>query len=324
VSHSFEHIDYSVRRAKYAERRMLRDIFRRLRPFGQVEDYEYIGLGSVWFSDFLLFHRSLGIKSMISIEKAEGAKARFEYNRPFHIDLRFGHTSKVLPKTNLQGRKVIWLDYDDALRPEILRDVRTVALKAGSGSLLAVTVRCSASRETDQFRTERAEGDESDTRNPSARFMDNFSDFKVRDDIIDADLEGYVFGRLSLELINEQVDDVLSKRKATDVGLVKRLPVCSFEYADGAQMTTAVMLFVGEAEEPLVGECDFQSLDFIDGQDPVYIDVPNITPKEFRDLEQQLPLPEGAQLDCGVVPPEQVSQFVKFYRYLPNYAVIEN
>lgn len=324
MSHSFEHIDYSVRRAKYAERRMLRDIFRRLRPFGQIEDYEYIGLGSVWFSDFLLFHRSLGVKSMISIEKAEGAKARFEHNRPFHIDLRFGHTSKVLPKIDFEGRKVIWLDYDDALRPEILRDVRTVALKAQSGTLLAVTVRCSSSRETDQFRTERAEGDESDTRTPSTRFLNNFSDFNVRDDIIDAELEGYVFGRLSIELISQQIDDVLSKRKASGVGLVKRLPVCSFEYSDGTQMATAVMLFVGEHEAPLAAECDFESLDFIEGSKPVYIDVPNITPKEFRDLERQLPLPGGKPLDCGYVPPDQVSQFVKFYRYLPNYAVLEN
>lgn len=324
MSHSFEHIDYSIRRAKYAERRMLRDIFRRLRPFGQVEDYEYIGLGSVWFSDFLLFHRSLGIKKMISIEKAEGAKERFEYNRPFHIDLRFGHTSKMLPKIDLDGRKVIWLDYDDALRPEILRDVRTVASKAGSGSLLAVTVRCSSSRETDQFRSERAEGDESDTRSPSTRFLSNFSDFSVRDDIIDADLEGYVFGRLSLELINDQIDDVLSKRKIAERGLIKRLPVCSFEYSDGTQMATAVMLLVGKSEEALVAECDFQSLDFIDGTEPVYINVPNITPKEFRDLERQLPLPSGTALDRGFVPADQVTQFVKFYRYLPNYAVVEN
>jgi hypothetical protein len=32
-------MDYSICRAKYAERRMIRDILRRLRPFGQIEDY---------------------------------------------------------------------------------------------------------------------------------------------------------------------------------------------------------------------------------------------------------------------------------------------
>lgn len=105
---------------------------------------------------------------------------------------------------------------------------------------------------------------------------------------------------------------------------MKRLPVCSFEYSDGTQMATAVMLFVGEGEEALVADCDFESLDFIEGAKPVSIDVPNITPKEFRDLERQLPLPQGVSLDCGVVPEDQVNQFVKFYRYLPNYAVIEN
>ena len=52
MSRSFERIDYSLRPAKHAERRMLCDVFRRLKPFGPVEDYVYVGFGSVWFSDF--------------------------------------------------------------------------------------------------------------------------------------------------------------------------------------------------------------------------------------------------------------------------------
>lgn len=324
MSHSFEHIDYSIRRAKYAERRMLRDIFRRLAPFGKIEDYQYIGLGSVWFSDFILFHRSLGIKSMVSIEKAVGSKERFENNRPFSIDLKFGHTSQWLPRLDFSGKKVVWLDYDDALRPEIMRDARTVASKMESGSLLAITVRCSSARELDQYRSERADGDFSDSRSPSERFISTFSDLDINEDIIDADLEGYVFGRLSINLLHDQIDDVLAKRKPSNKGLIERIPICSFEYSDGTQMITTVMAFVGDQDKDAFSACDFNSLDFIEGSKPVYIDVPNITPKEFGYLERQLPMKGEGGLDFGAVPPDQVKQFVKLYRYLPNYAVIEN
>jgi hypothetical protein len=261
---------------------------------------------------------------MVSIKKAAGAKARSEYNKPFNVDLKIGHTSHVLPKLNFAGRKVIWLDYDDAIRPEILRDVRTIAAKACSGSLLIVTLRCSSSRETDQFRSERAEGDSSDLRSPSERFYNTFADFSIKESIIDAELEGYVFGRLSLEMINDQIDDVLSKRKTTSNGRIKRHRVCDFEYSDGTQMTTSVTLLVGEEESDRVSQCDFESLDFIESPSPTYIDVPNITPREFRDLERQLPLKADEPLDRGHVPSDQVTQFVKLYRYLPNYAVLES
>ena len=58
---SFRRIDYSLRPAKHAERRMLCDVFRRLTHFQPVETYCYVGFGSVWFSDFVLFHRALGV-----------------------------------------------------------------------------------------------------------------------------------------------------------------------------------------------------------------------------------------------------------------------
>jgi hypothetical protein len=97
MSASFRRIDYSLRPAKHAERRMLCDIFRRLRPFGRIEDYVYVGFGSVWFSDFALFHRALGIKRMISIEQAETARDRIEANKPFQIPVIYNQSTNVLP-----------------------------------------------------------------------------------------------------------------------------------------------------------------------------------------------------------------------------------
>lgn len=62
-------VGYSLRPAKHVERRILCDAFRRRSKFASVESYQYVGFGSVWFSDFSLFHRQLGIGKMISIER---------------------------------------------------------------------------------------------------------------------------------------------------------------------------------------------------------------------------------------------------------------
>ena len=79
---SYREIDYRIRPAKYAERLMMVEAFRRLR-FGSIESYQYVGLGSVYFSDFSLIHRTLGISKMVSIEKNEEDKSRFIENAPF-------------------------------------------------------------------------------------------------------------------------------------------------------------------------------------------------------------------------------------------------
>jgi hypothetical protein len=60
---SYEKINYSLRPAKSIERKMLCDAFRRLSAFGKVENYQYIGFGSTYFSDFSLFHKALGISN---------------------------------------------------------------------------------------------------------------------------------------------------------------------------------------------------------------------------------------------------------------------
>ncbi len=65
---SYRKINYRVRPAKSIQRKMLCDALLRLSFFEPVENYRYVGFGSTTFTDFILFHKILGIKDMISIE----------------------------------------------------------------------------------------------------------------------------------------------------------------------------------------------------------------------------------------------------------------
>lgn len=142
---SYRLIDYSLRPAKFAERRMLCEAFSRLRPFCPLERYLYVGLGSIWFADHTLFHRALGIEEMISIESEKSHGPRFEFNRPYaNIDIRLGTVARHLPGLDWRRRMILWLDYDDPLSLSILDDVRTVARLATSGLMFAVSVQARA------------------------------------------------------------------------------------------------------------------------------------------------------------------------------------
>lgn len=137
---SYERINYALRPAKCVERKMMCDTFRRLAPFARVESYRYVGFGSVYFSDFILFHRALGMSEMISIEKDEDNQDRFEFNKPFRcVQLEFGESNDVLPKLAWDARSIVWLDYDGTLTGTVLKDVALLATNMVSGSVLALS-----------------------------------------------------------------------------------------------------------------------------------------------------------------------------------------
>ncbi|MBF0334408.1 MAG: hypothetical protein HQL40_12305 [Alphaproteobacteria bacterium] len=316
---SFRKIDYSIRPAKHTERKMLCEIFRRLWPFQAIEDYTYVGMGSVWFSDFVLFHRMLGIKSMISIEQS-GQQERFTSNKPFAaIQMRFGQTGAELPKLDWSKNYFLWIDYDDPLTPSMLLDIGTVATNATSGTVLAISVQCHQAQEV-AFTTQYREG-------PSAKdcFITSFGIARVPTTTADEDLYGWPFGKLSRTMVLSEIQASLATRNVGQSSdrKVSFSPICTIEYEDGAKMTTIVGIFIKGADASKLEECRFQDLDFFpEGSRHVRIAIPKLTVAEIRGLERQLPAsPE--ELILGAIPPAEAKHFSELYRYLPNFAVLE-
>ncbi|MEE4071685.1 O-methyltransferase [Pseudomonas viridiflava] len=317
---SFRKIDYSLRPAKYAERKMLVDVFRRLTPFQPVEDYNYVGFGSVWFSDFVLFHKILGIKNMVSIEKSEAARARFEENRPFQIRMEFSTSSEALPKLDWTQRTIAWLDYDDTLVTSMLQDVRSVASRALSGSILAVSVQCTKAKALIEYH------EENDPSKASAieRFRQTFGRERIPDEARDEDLAGWPYGALCRKMLATEIELALSDRNTAPETAMRFLPICEIEYQDDARMTTIVGVFVTPEDMLRYESCAFNKLDFIPQENKVIrIEMPKLTVRELRRIEQQLPSAEGVALSLGSIPVSDAEKFSKMYRYFPNFAVME-
>lgn len=323
---SFRRIDYSLRPAKHAERRMLCDVFRRLSHFQPVETYRYVGFGSVWFSDFVLFHRALGVRDMLSIEQAVQSRPRFEANKPFAIDIDFRSSSLVLPELDYDRRQFIWLDYDDPITLDMVNDVAAIARRASSGTVLVVSVQCVRPPDVSEAERELT----SDPNAPSAteRFATRMNAdhvARVGSDLERDQLSNWAFGELSRSIFYAEVDRILENRRlATPERAVSYRRICDFEYEDGAKMTTMALIFHSEDDTAKVEACHFDNLEFLDPDgEAVFIPTPKLTPREFRHLESQLPLPAGVQLNIGHIPLGETRRFADLYRYFPNFVAAE-
>ena len=320
MSASFERIDYSLRPAKHAERRMLCDVFRRLRPFGRVEDYVYVGFGSVWFADFSLFHRALGIRDMVSIEQQVDAKLRIEDNKPFRIPVDYRKSTAVLPELDWTRKQFLWMDYDSTLDADMLQDVRTVARRATSGTALSVSVQCMRAPQIADAQHDKAIG----ALSALERFIALFGRDRVPPDTTEEDLHGWPYALLSREMILQEIQAELAARNSIGPDEFYFKSICDFEYVDGAKMTTVVGVFWEKNQSGLLEDCHFEALDFLPNPPGVVrINVPKLTVREFRRLESQMPLNQGANLNLGSIPAKEAAQFQEMYRFLPSFAVIE-
>lgn len=137
-------IDYSSRVNKSIERKLIAEGINILMSQNSYK-YKYIGFGSVWFTDFSLFHKLLHIDKMVSIEHDSVIYKRAVHNKPYQcIDIEFGDSSEklseILKATDTPS--FIWLDYDSNIFncASYTTDVDAVVNNSQSGTVLLVTM----------------------------------------------------------------------------------------------------------------------------------------------------------------------------------------
>jgi hypothetical protein len=320
-------INYNLRPAKHVERKMLVESFRRLNEFGSIESYRYIGFGSFYFRDFQLLHKNLGIENMISIEREVGNRPRFEFNKPFNcISMQYNESNAVLPTLDWDIRTILWLDYDGKLTTNVLTDIQFFCSNAFPGSVIIVTVNVAA----DPY-------DENAENSALERFQSAVGIDNVPLDIKDKDLKKDSLAIVCRRIVNNQILDTLHKRNGARAAnnRFEYKQLFNFHYSDSADMLTVGGLVYDAGQSHNVAKCGFESLHFIRTsleysrsdnlgqlQDDAYqIEIPNLTYKELRYLDSQLP--QGIKLLRSVIPETEVRQYAKIYRYFPTFTEAE-
>ena len=309
---SYEKFHYGLRTAKNIERKMLCEAFQRLSVIDRLDRYRYIGFGSTYFTDFILFHKCLGFTDMVSIEYNEKDADRFRFNCPFRcIKVQFGSSTNVLPVLNWHKKSILWLDYDYPLDASVLTDISFFCTKAVAGSILLVTVDAQPgdNKENDKNRLE--------------RLQDRVGIEKVPAGIKKNELAGrWGTATVSQKLITNEIDQILSARNGM-LSMSNRIQykqLFNFHYADVAEMLTVGGILYDNSLSEKVRQCAFDSLDFVRTKDaPCLIEAPNLTYRELRYLDSQMPLKRHRRLKSPGVSDDAIEKYKKVYRYFPTF-----
>ena len=85
-------------------------------------------------------------------------------------------------------------------------------------------------------------------------------------------------------------------------------------------MLTTGGVFYEEGQEAILLGCGLKDLFFFrPGTDSYEINVPNLTPREIRYLDFQLPLIDVKSLEAEGIEPAQLVNYAELYRYYPLY-----
>ena len=328
---SGDRINYTLRPAKAVERKMLKDTFSKLYPFGLVSEYKYIGFGSKYFSDFKLFHRVLHIDDMVSIESDIDYAEKYEFNKPFRcVHLELGLSNKVLSRMTYENKFIAWLDYDYAIDESMLTDIEILIEDLFSGTIILSSYNAIAPRITslrEELRDEISTHSELLRRKLESQVP---SEFVPLDMPAQGLAKTEIYSQIVRSVFENKIKRTLLDKNAalSDSNKWEFSQIIYFNYKDGADMSTLGWIFYQRKDKDKFERCDFGLLDFYRNEGDAYkIDIPNLTIKEIRFLQEQMPLADGEidrdKISDKIYSDKDVASFSKVYKYFPNFMDIE-
>jgi hypothetical protein len=279
---------------------MIVDGCRSLAAIAPLKKYQYVGFGALEFVDFDLVHRALGIAKMTSIEKDDSSlPERYEFNKPFKtVTILFGKASDHLATLDWKGLRIVWLDYEQQLDAEVIRDCETVARVIQPGSLLIVTLNAHAAHGKRLEILKKHVGEE-----------------RIPDDVTEETLEVWGFAAAQRRILSSVLESVMVSRP--DGAHLSQ--VFNFCYQDGARMQTVGWVFGSPAVDQSIEACRFSDLSFVrTGDKPFVIEVPILTAKEVGHLNAMLPVARGKP-SVKWLKDIETKQYADLYRWYPSF-----
>ncbi len=320
---SFEKINYIFRPKKQIERKILIELFQKIQNNLNINisEYQYIGLGSIYYYDFILFHKYLNIRNMVSLDDKEDYN-RFEFNKPFDF-IRFKNisTTDFLSNNDLDEKLFIWFDYDSSLiryheknekffnTETIFEDIKIISKKSKELDLFILTVNINIKEILfDSPRFKQAFIDEYD---------EYLSDQYKKMNKITFEKFPWIIQNIIINIFrnNEQFHSVKFRK------------LFSFIYQDGALMYTIGGIFRKDnLPDKLVVEDSFFQ---INENKVVNIDVPLLTYYEKMTLDKNIlnikksfdSLNKGKIIEMlgFEMEPSELRSYLDYYRYYPQY-----
>jgi len=317
---SFEKINYLLRPKKQIERKIFIEILQELQEIiPNLHDYRYIGMGSIYYYDYILFHKYLKINKYTSIDD-KPIPSRFAFNKPYDfIDFQNVNSTDFLENYKFNSNIIIWLDYDSFLNENIFNDFALISRKCNKNDIVIFTINvtCPIPIKNRKYVIEPFAKYFSAKYQPFNRFLTeaNFP---------------YLYQDICLNFI--------SKECATSKLDFKKL--FAIQYADNATMLTigGIISDTNEVIDKVTHRCCKKDKEI------VKISVPNLTYKEKTYLDSKINIIKnnikrveisidknniaqkdeieyvrnelGLEFELSI---EDIKQYVKYYKYYPQY-----
>ncbi|HEV7675128.1 MAG TPA: O-methyltransferase [Candidatus Angelobacter sp.] len=315
-------VQYDLRPAKQVERRMLLDAFQRLGEAGfQIRDYQYTGFGSVYFVDFILFHKMLGLHRLLSLEHEPILESRVRFNKPFScVDIKMQPAAVEIPNLSRDLKHILWLDYDGILRKEFIADLKSALNILPAGSIVLITVDAEPPRAEDfvDINAEYSSGKEVlGPKHWKEYFEHHASEYLPLGQKTDSFTQSNL-ATVSIAILREAFKRSILYRR--DVSLQ---PLFNFTYRDGHLMVTmGVMVAAPEDKRRLNGSTLTEASYFRANFDspPFEIRVPRLTRKERVYMDFAMPCAAGWKPTDFELDDATIDAYREVYRFLPAFA----
>lgn len=317
---SFEEINYNIRVNKSIERKMLSEVIQKLHYLTDLDNYRYIGMGSTYFTDFVLFHKYLGINKMISIEKEESKSSRFDFNKPFScVDIKYGTTTTILPNLELDRHlNIIWLDYDGVIEDYIFSDLDSIVATSSPGTLFLISVNVEPGFGKKEERMQ--------------SLIDRIGKQRIPVEYSNANLNQTIYPKLVYEMIDRQIKKTLLERTKGNNKVLDYKQLFHYIYKDGVPMLTVGGVLFNEDQVKQINKMKFEDIKHVSSNaTPYKITCPNLTYKEVHHLNKLLPCELQLNKQGNITNKEfkniplnhtDIKNFAEIYRYYPNFAEI--
>lgn len=317
ITGSFSQFNYLLRPSKQVERKLMIEILHRLMEAQYpITSYTYLGFGSPYYADFILFHKYLYIDQMICVEHKSIPK-RMKFNKPYEfIQLEMLSLSAVLAKLDRSQKYLAWLDYDYALDDTMLQDIGLLLNLLSPGSVFVVTVKAQPRdlEASDPSSSPSAEKRTATILNEFREMFESLHSGEFKKSI----LTRKGLPRFFAEVLRAHIEAELGRR--TDDTPVRYFQLFNYRYADGAQMLTIGGVVDTEAGYKKLEGSGVLEHEFIrSAVEPMEISVPPLTVAEKQWLDQNLKDALTVDKLAFELEEEPFENYRKFYRQYPTY-----
>ncbi len=133
---------------------------------------------------------------------------------------------------------------------------------------------------------------------------------------------GWGTAQVCRKVIENEIKQILNARNAEyeKGNKLNYRQLFNFHYSDGAKMLSTGGIIYEEGDANHLAQCSFDDLSFIrQGEEEYKIDVPNLTFKEIRHLNEQLPPKNKEDASAPAVKTSDAKNYKKIYRHFPSF-----